>query len=253
MTSEWASRSSAAFASAQTRRSKSRAQQHSTRLNEIEGVSTTKPEGAFYIFPKIEDIATGKRWHSDMEFVIQLLKETGVLIVNGSGFDPVYGKDHVRIVFLPPIEELEQAFPDAFTAAAADIRDFAAVRKVFEAAGEIDLVVHTAAQPSHDWAAREPFTDFGVNAQGTLNLLEATRQLAPQATFIFTSTNKVYGDTPNRLPLEEQATRWECVGGPYAEKGIDETMSIDQTTHSLFGASRWRRTCWCRSTGGILA
>lgn len=80
------------------------------RLNEIEGVSTTKPEGAFYIFPKIEDIATGKRWHSDMEFVIQLLKETGVLIVNGSGFDPVYGKDHVRIVFLPPIEELEQAF-----------------------------------------------------------------------------------------------------------------------------------------------
>ncbi len=80
------------------------------RLNEIEGVSTTKPEGAFYIFPKIEDIAAGKRWHSDMEFVIQLLKETGVLIVNGSGFDPVYGKDHVRIVFLPPIEELEQAF-----------------------------------------------------------------------------------------------------------------------------------------------
>lgn len=80
------------------------------RLNEIEGVSTTKPEGAFYIFPKIEDVGAGKRWGNDMEFVLDLLKQTGVLIVNGSGFDPVYGKDHVRIVFLPPIEELEQAF-----------------------------------------------------------------------------------------------------------------------------------------------
>ncbi len=80
------------------------------RLNEIEGVTTTKPEGAFYIFPKISDIGEGKRWKNDMEFVIQLLRETGVLIVNGSGFDPVYGKDHARIVFLPPIEELEQAF-----------------------------------------------------------------------------------------------------------------------------------------------
>jgi tyrosine/nicotianamine family aminotransferase len=80
------------------------------RLNEIEGVSTTKPEGAFYIFPKIEDVGAGKRWSTDMEFVLDLLKETGVLIVNGSGFDPVYGKDHVRIVFLPQIEELEQAF-----------------------------------------------------------------------------------------------------------------------------------------------
>ncbi len=78
------------------------------RLNEIDGVSTTKPEGAFYIFPKIEGI--GKRWKNDMEFVIELLKETGVLIVNGSGFDPVYGKDHARIVFLPPIDELEQAY-----------------------------------------------------------------------------------------------------------------------------------------------
>ena len=148
------------------------------------------------------------------------------------------------------VEELKKAHPDAFTAVAADIRDFGAVRQAFEAAGNVDLVVHTAAQPSHDWAAREPFTDFGVNAQGTLNLLEATRQFAPQATFIFTSTNKVYGDTPNRLPLVEQATRWECASGPYAEKGIDETMSIDQTTHSIFGASnrRWdtRHPAWPR-------
>ncbi|MCL5949162.1 MAG: aminotransferase class I/II-fold pyridoxal phosphate-dependent enzyme [Candidatus Bathyarchaeota archaeon] len=78
------------------------------RLNEIEGITTTKPEGAFYIFPKIHDVGT--RWKNDMEFVVELLKETGVLIVNGSGFDPVYGKDHARIVFLPPIEELEEAF-----------------------------------------------------------------------------------------------------------------------------------------------
>ncbi len=78
------------------------------RLNEIEGISTTKPDGAFYIFPKIHDVGT--RWKTDMEFVVQLLKETGVLIVNGSGFDPVYGKGHARIVFLPPIEELEEAY-----------------------------------------------------------------------------------------------------------------------------------------------
>jgi len=78
------------------------------RLNEIEGITTTKPDGAFYIFPKIHDVGT--RWKTDMDFVVELLKETGVLIVNGSGFDPVYGKDHARVVFLPPIEELEEAF-----------------------------------------------------------------------------------------------------------------------------------------------
>jgi CDP-paratose 2-epimerase len=101
------------------------------------------------------------------------------------------------------------------------------------------LVVHTAAQPSHDWAAREPHTDFGVNAVGTLNLLEACRQHAPEAVFIFTSTNKVYGDTPNRLPLVETDTRWELSEThPYFAYGIDESMSIDQTKHSLFGASK---------------
>ena len=136
------------------------------------------------------------------------------------------------------VEEIRRAYPEQFEAVSADIRDYEAVQRAFERAGEAELVVHTAAQPSHDWAAREPFTDFGVNAQGTLNLLEATRKCAPEATFIFTSTNKVYGDTPNRLPLEERATRWECAEGPYAEKGIDETMSIDRTTHSLFGASK---------------
>jgi CDP-paratose 2-epimerase len=121
-----------------------------------------------------------------------------------------------------------------------DIRDFSALSALFSRHGaEIGVVVHTAAQPSHDWAARDPFTDFGVNAQGTLNLLEATRQFCPDAVFLFTSTNKVYGDTPNRLPLVERETRWDVAPDhPYAPWGIDETMSIDQTMHSLFGASK---------------
>src|SRR5277367_3581674 len=92
----------------------------------------------------------------------------------------------------------------------ADIRDFGAIEGIFKKFGkDIKAVVHTAAQPSHDWAAREPHTDFGVNAVGTLNVLEATRLHCPEAAFIFTSTNKVYGDTPNRLPLVETAQRWE--------------------------------------------
>ena len=120
-----------------------------------------------------------------------------------------------------------------------DIRDAEAVDRIFAQYGRnIRLVIHTAAQPSHDWAAREPITDFTVNANGTLHLLEATRRYAPEAVFIFTSTNKVYGDTPNRLPLVEQETRWEIdPNHPYAN-GISEDMSIDQSLHSLFGASK---------------
>lgn len=120
-----------------------------------------------------------------------------------------------------------------------DIRNQAAIDALFETYGrDISLVIHTAAQPSHDWAARDPQTDFGVNATGTLNLLEATRRFAPDAAFIFTSTNKVYGDTPNTLPLVEQELRWEIdPSHPYAN-GIGEDMPIDQTLHSLFGASK---------------
>lgn len=123
---------------------------------------------------------------------------------------------------------------------ALDIRDQTAVPQLFaEFSSDIRLVVHTAAQPSHDWAAREPMTDFTVNALGTLNLLEATRQHAPEATFVFTSTNKVYGDNPNRLPLVELDKRWEVdASHPFYEHGIDESMSIDQCLHSLFGASK---------------
>lgn len=123
---------------------------------------------------------------------------------------------------------------------AVDIRDNAAIAELFSEYGtDISLVVHTAAQPSHDWAARDPHTDFSVNATGTLNLLEATRQHAPDAVFIFTSTNKVYGDTPNTLPLIELDKRWELdPNHPWAEHGIPEEMSIDRSTHSLFGASK---------------
>ena len=125
-----------------------------------------------------------------------------------------------------------------FSHVEADIRDLPKLDDVFRS-GKIDLIIHTAAQPSHDWAAREPITDFSVNATGTLNLLELARKYCPEAPFIFTSTNKVYGDTPNRLPLIEQTTRWEIdAKHPFHERGIDESMSIDQTKHSLFGASK---------------
>jgi CDP-paratose 2-epimerase len=121
----------------------------------------------------------------------------------------------------------------------ADIRDKPAIDAVFRTHGSaITLVVHTAAQPSHDWAARDPTTDFGINAIGTLNLLEATRRFAPAATFIFTSTNKVYGDHPNSLPLIETASRWEIAQAHTYSSGVREDMSIDQTTHSLFGVSK---------------
>src|SRR5689334_11778460 len=112
-----------------------------------------------------------------------------------------------------------------------DIRDQDAIFDIFRRCGrDISLVVHTAAQPSHDWAAREPLTDFSVNATGTLNLLEATRQFSPEAPFIFTSTNKVYGDAPNALPLVELESRWELdKGHEFAENGITERMSIDRS------------------------
>src|SRR5436190_12243401 len=121
-----------------------------------------------------------------------------------------------------------------------DIRDRETMDASFREFGkEIALVLHAAAQPSHDWAAREPHTDFAINATGTINLLEATRRHSPEATFIFMSTNKVYGDTPNRLPLVELDTRWELSPEhPYAADGIDESMSVDQSLHSLFGASK---------------
>lgn len=120
-----------------------------------------------------------------------------------------------------------------------DIRNQEELKKVFEKYGkDISLIIHTAAQPSHDWAANEPFTDFTVNANGTLNLLEYARQFCREAVFIFTSTNKVYGDNPNFLPLVELETRWEIDESHPYFKGIDEQMSLDHTKHSIFGASK---------------
>jgi CDP-paratose 2-epimerase len=121
-----------------------------------------------------------------------------------------------------------------------DIRNYTDLEKIFlDYTSEIAGIIHTAAQPSHDWAAKEPLTDFTINANGTLNLLELTRKHCPNAVFIFTSTNKVYGDTPNFLPLIELEKRYEVnPGHVYAKDGIDETMSIDQSKHSLFGVSK---------------
>lgn len=132
-----------------------------------------------------------------------------------------------------------------------DIRNNADLEKVFaEYNKDIKLIVHTAAQPSHDWAAREPFTDFTVNANGTLNMLEYTRLHCPEAVFIFTSTNKVYGDNPNYLPLVELETRWEIdESHPYYKEGIDEYMSLDHTKHSIFGASKVAADIMCQEYG----
>ncbi len=121
-----------------------------------------------------------------------------------------------------------------------DIRNKSKIFEIFKRyKKKIKAVIHTAAQPSHDWAAKEPFTDFDVNANGTLNLLEALRKYCPNASFVFTSTNKVYGDTPNFLPLEEKKLRYEISKNhKFFKRGIDESMSIDHTTHSIFGASK---------------
>ncbi len=136
-------------------------------------------------------------------------------------------------------QKLQKSLPK-YTHLSFDIRDQKAIDQLFAKYGKnVTTVVHCAAQPSHDWAAKEPVTDFTVNALATCYLLEATRTHCPDAAFIFTSTNKVYGDTPNYLPLIEAATRWECdPKHAFARHGIDETMSIDQTKHSVFGASK---------------
>ncbi|MFA6242793.1 MAG: NAD-dependent epimerase/dehydratase family protein [Candidatus Hydrogenedentales bacterium] len=136
------------------------------------------------------------------------------------------------------VQELRTGLP-SYMHYSADIRDGDALDRIFaEYGSDVALVIHTAAQPSHDWAAGAPLVDFGVNALGTLNMLESTRRHAPNAVFIFTSTNKVYGDTPNRLPLVELETRFEIQNGHEYERGITETMSIDACTHSVFGASK---------------
>jgi len=132
---------------------------------------------------------------------------------------------------------LEEKYPKQYTHYHIDIRDYISLDQIFKRK-KIDLVIHTAAQPSHDWAAKEPLTDFSINATATQYLLELTRLYCPDTPFIFTSTNKVYGDLPNELPLEEKETRYEIKENHRFWRGIDETMSIDNNIHSLFGVSK---------------
>ncbi len=162
-----------------------------------------------------------------------------------AGFDVVGLENDMRARFFGPdastravSEQLVQSY-DAFRWMTVDIRDVDAVDRVFEeVAPSLELVIHTAAQPSHDWAASDPQTDFTINANGTMNLLESTRRHAPAAPFVFTSTNKVYGDLPNQLPLVEQELRLELPQDHPYYRGIDTSMSIDRSMHSLFGVSK---------------
>ncbi len=162
-----------------------------------------------------------------------------------AGFEVVGIENDMRSRFFGPqastrpVTEALRAEVPGFHHVELDIRDADGVDRVFaRAPGPIEVIVHAAAQPSHDWAARDPQTDFSVNAQGTLNLLEAARAHAPDAPFIFCSTNKLYGDRPNQLPFEEHETRLELPASHRWFGGIDTSMSIDATLHSLFGASK---------------
>lgn len=162
------------------------------------------------------------------------------------GYDAVGIENDMRAAFFGPsastahtTERLLSSYDGSFRSLELDIRDTEGVERAFaDHSGDLELVIHTAAQPSHDWAASDPQTDFGVNATGTLNLLEATRRHAPEATFIFCSTNKVYGDTPNALPLLDTGRRLELPEDHRYFGGIDTSMSIDASTHSLFGVSK---------------
>jgi len=135
-------------------------------------------------------------------------------------------------------EMLSQKYHKQYTFYNKDIRNNEDIEKIFKK-NKFDIIIHTAAQPSHDWAIKEPITDFTINALGTLVMLENYRKYSPNATFIFTSTNKVYGDNPNKLPLVELEKRYEIdQKHPYFKNGIDENMSIDNTKHSIFGVSK---------------
>ena len=142
---------------------------------------------------------------------------------------------------LPPVGVSELAdLPDATGVAFTSelFIDFFDTDQVLEDCDDIELIIHAAAQPSHDWAKNQPFIDFDINAKGTLNLLELTRIYTPKAPFIFMSTNKVYGDIPNKIPLVEKYSRYEPKDSRLKKKGISEKMSIDDSKHSIFGASK---------------
>jgi CDP-paratose 2-epimerase len=164
----------------------------------------------------------------------------------GIGFDVVGIDNDMRRIFFGNeastawnVDRLKKQLGRRYRHHDLDIRNQVGILQLFEELGaEIRLVIHAAAQPSHDWAAREPFTDFDINARATLNILEATRRYASSAVFIFTSTNKVYGDRPNELPLIELEKRYEIDPDHAYANGIPEDMPIDSCLHSIFGASK---------------
>jgi len=174
-----------------------------------------------------------------------LIGSEAVRFFCGKGFDVVGIDNNLRKKFFGDDactewnrKQLEQEF-DNYVHNNTDIRDNESISKIFKKYGKnISLIIHAAAQPSHDWAATDPFMDFTVNANGTLIMLENFRQHCPEAVFILTSTNKVYGDLPNSLQLVELDKRYELDNKHKWYNGIDETMSIDQSMHSLFGASK---------------
>jgi CDP-paratose 2-epimerase len=162
------------------------------------------------------------------------------------GFDVVGLETDMRAEFFGPsastdpiTKHLTTTLDGAFRSLDIDIRDRDGIDAVFaKYASRLELIVHAAAQPSHDWAATAPQVDFAINANATLNLLEAARRYSPTATFIFCSTNKVYGDTPNSLPVRRLGDRFELPTTHRYHWGIDTSMSIDASMHSLFGVSK---------------
>jgi CDP-paratose 2-epimerase len=162
------------------------------------------------------------------------------------GYDVIGLENDMRSRFFGPTastrrttQRLVDRYAPQFRWLDADIRDRSTVARVFaESAKRLELVIHTAAQPSHDWAASDPHVDFDINARGTLNLLQAARDTAPDATFVYMSTNKVYGDTPNLLPVIELETRLDLPEDHPCYGGVSTAMSIDQSMHSLFGVSK---------------
>lgn len=174
-----------------------------------------------------------------------LIGSEAVEFFSKKGFEVVGIDNNMRKVFfgedgsiLWNKQRLQKRYP-RYRHFSLDIRDTRRIDALFKKyQRSVSLIIHSAAQPSHDWAARDPQTDFTVNASGTLSLLEAYRRITPKAVFIFTSTNKVYGDRPNSLPLRELKTRYELAPSHRFFKGIDESMSVDSCLHSLFGASK---------------
>ncbi len=175
-----------------------------------------------------------------------LLGSEAAFVFAGQGFEVLGIDNDMRRSFFgseastrAQVGRLQECLGERYRHFDEDVRSADAIGALFGRYGaSIELVIHAAAQPSHDWSASHPRTDFAINAVGTLNLLEATRQHAPRAVFIFASSNKVYGDTPNRLPLVEHERRWEIDPSHTYADGIREDMPIDQSLHSPFGVSK---------------